>query len=382
MRFPGVRQAGARHPAPAWAAAGAILAAAILAAAMLTGSLAHASVVTTSITVQPQAVGTPLPAGFVGLSLPPRELAVNDFASTNLGAYLKTLGSAGVIRIGGNSGDTTFWTSTGEPAPSWATGTITPASLQTLASVVSGTGWQVILSVNLKHNDPARAADEARNAQQILGSSLLGIEIGNEPTFYYTSTSAYFQDFETYAAAIEQAAPGVALIGPDPDHNHADFLSAFAGNEAAHPDIAEVTNHSYPTSACGGQAATIPELLSANSVQNEYNAASAVVTAASQLHVPAAMDETNSTVCGGTPGVSNVFASALWALDYNLLMAQTGVANADFEGGISGCVVYSPLCQSTDGTLAAPPLYYGMLATSLVGPGNFVSVTNSDFANV
>ncbi len=107
-----------------------------------------------------------------------------------------------------------------------------------------------------------------------------------------------------------------------------------------------------------------------------------MVTAASQLHVPAAMDETNSTVCGGTPGVSNVFASALWALDYNLLMAQTGVANADFEGGISGCVVYSPLCQSTDGTLAAQPLYYGMLATSLVGTGNFVSVTNSDFANV
>jgi hypothetical protein len=345
-------------------------------------STAHAAAVTTSITVQPAAVGSALPAGFAGLSLPPAELAANDFAHTNLAAYLKTLGSTGVIRMGGNSGDRTFWTSSGERAPSWATGTITPASLRPLAAIARATGWKVILGVNFKRLDAARAADEAKNAQQIFGSSLLGIEIGNEPNYYYSDTSAYFHDFETYAAAIEKAAPGVPLVGPDPGHNDPDFLSAFVASEAARPDIAEVTNHAYPTSACNGQSATIPDLLGDGAVQDETAAATALASAARQLHVPGAMDETNSVDCGGTPGVSDVFAASLWALDYNLLLARDGVSSAEFESGISGCTTYSPLCPAGTGQLTARPLYYGLLATALVGTGNFVSVTNPDSASI
>jgi hypothetical protein len=355
-----------------------------LTAATLIGysAVANAAAATTSITVQPGAVGNALPAGFTGLSLPPGELAANDFAQTHLGAYLARLGGTGVIRIGGSSADTTFWTSTGEAAPSWATGTITPASLKPLAAVAKASGWRVILGVNLEHFDPARAADEARNAQQVLGSSLLGIEAGDDPNLYYASTSTYFSAFEAYAAAIKQAAPGAALIGPDPSHNEASFLSAFASNEAVHPDVAGLADHIYPTSACNGSAATIPALLGSGSVQDETSAASTLVTVARQLNVPAAVDETNSTVCGGTAGVSDVYATALWALDYNLLLARSGVANADFEGGISGCGAYSPLCESSGGTLTAQPVFYGLIATSLVGTGNFVSVTNPDSASV
>jgi polysaccharide lyase-like protein/glycosyl hydrolase family 79 len=355
-----------------------------LAAGTLIGYAAVANAAapaTTSITVQPGTVGNALPAGFAGLSLPPAELAANDFAQTNLGAYLTTLGGAGVIRVGGSSADTTFWTSTGETAPSWATGTITPASLQPLAAIAKASGWRVILGVNLEHYDPVRAADEAKNAAQILGSSLLGIEVGNDPNLYYTSTSTYFTAFEAYAAAIGQAAPGVGLIGPDPSHNEPGFLSAFASNEAVHPDIAEVADHLYPTSACNGSAATIPSLLGSSSAQDEMSGATALASVARQLNVPAAVDETNSAVCGGTAGVSDVFAASLWALDNNLLLAQNGVANADFEGEISACEAYSPLCGS-GGALTAQPVFYGLLATALVGTGNFVSVTNPDSANV
>jgi hypothetical protein len=38
--------------------------------------------------------------------------------------------------------------------------------------------------------DPARAADEAKYARQIFDDSLLAIEIGNEPNFYYSSVAA------------------------------------------------------------------------------------------------------------------------------------------------------------------------------------------------
>ena len=60
----------------------------------------------------------------------------------------------------------------------------------------------MILAVNLKHPDPARAADEATYAQQIFGRSLLAIEVGNEPNFYVADPAAYYMVFETYASAI------------------------------------------------------------------------------------------------------------------------------------------------------------------------------------
>lgn len=340
-----------------------------------------------SITVQPPAApgashtpGNPLSPGFVGLSFGAATVAADDYADTDLAGYLRTLGPGGVIRIGGNSGDTTFWTSTGEPAPAWATGgTITPADLRPLAAIVTSAGWRVVLAVNLKEPDPARAADEAKHAKQIFGRSLLGIEIGNEPNFYYSDVSSYYADFETYAAAIEQAAPGVGLTGPDPDTNHAAFLTEFAADEAAHPDVTEVTDHSYPASVCGTSVATIPELLGTGAVQYETANADAVVAAGRLLHVPAAMTETNSAVCAGAPGVSNAFASSLWALDYIMLLAQAGVANAEFMGGTNaaGCDPYSPMCPTT-GDLTVEPVYYGMLAARLVGTGRFVPVTNPD----
>lgn len=339
-----------------------------------------------SITVHPNVVGNPLRTGFVGFSFGAATVAADNYADTDFGGYLKTLGRTGVIRIGGNSGDSTFWTSTGETAPTWATGgTITPDKLQHLADVVNSAGWQVILAVNLKHPDPARAADEAQYARQIFGRALIAIEIGNEPNFYYSSAAAYDADFEAYAAAIEKAAPGTPLTGPDAETNHSSWLGGFAAAEAGHanPALLEVTDHTYPTSVCGGSVATIPELLSTNSVQYENANAQAALGAAAQLHVPAAMTETNSTVCAGAAGVSDVFAASLWALDYSLLLAQDGIVNADFMDGTNaaGCDPYTPLCPTT-GDLTVRPLYYGMLAASLVGAGHFVALDDPDAADL
>ncbi|MBV9447599.1 MAG: hypothetical protein JO345_17080 [Streptosporangiaceae bacterium] len=334
-----------------------------------------------TITVHPGAAGAVMPANLIGLSVEASELTRPQFGAADLVSYMKTLDPAGgVLRVGGNSSDNTFWTSTGERPPSWSQGTITPASLHQLASVAKASGWKVILGVNLKHADPTRAADEASHAVSILGSSLLAIEIGNEPNYYYTSTSAYFTEFESYVAAIRKAVPGVPLSGPDPGHEHPAFLAAFASNEARHPDVSIITNHHYPLSACGGAKTTIAELLGTASVQNETGAAQATVAAGQQLHVPPAITETNSVTCGGTAGVSNTYASSLWALDYGLLLASSGITEADFHGSVSGCGTYSPLCGG--GGLVAQPVFYGMLAVTLVGPGHFLQVTNPGAATI
>jgi hypothetical protein len=91
------------------------------------------------------------------------------------------------------------------------------------------------------------------------------------------------------------------------------------------------------------------------------------VRAAPVDHVPAIMDETNSVTCGG------VFASALWSLDYGLLLASHGVTAAAFHGGIAGCATYSPLYDH-DGKLAAQPVFRGMQTLAEIGPGEFLTV--------
>ena len=42
-------------------------------------------------------------------------------------------------------------------------------------------------------------------------------------------------------------------------------------------------------------------------------------------HAPLRIDEMNSVSCGGAPGVSNAFVSALWVLDAVFQMARVGV---------------------------------------------------------
>jgi Glycosyl hydrolase family 79 C-terminal beta domain/Ricin-type beta-trefoil lectin domain-like len=352
------------------------------------------------ITISAAGTGTSLTASSAGLSFEASDLAVPGFTAGNLAAYLKTLGSS-VLRIGGNTVDQTFWTSTGAPAPSWAIATITPADLTALASLARASGWKVILGVNLEHYNPASAADEARDARAALGSSLQAIEIGNEPNFYpqYSgNTAQYFTDFQAYVSAIEQAVPGVPIAGGDVySAPTSSFQSAFVSSEHAlsKPDIAELTSHNYPltASSCGG-APTIAGLLGTSTHNEEVTAAQQAAAGGGALGVPAVIDEGNSVVCEGQPGVSDVYASALWEVDDQLATALGGVQGDYMHGTVIQCdtakplfMYYTPLCAPTaadaaNGILAAQPEYYGLAAVHEIGAGQFLNLSNPDSANV
>ena len=345
-------------------------------------------------------LSTSLTAGSLGLSFEASDLALPAFTSGNLAGYLKTLGSS-TMRIGGNTVDETFWTSTGETPPSYSIATITPADLTALAGLAKASGWKVILGVDLKHDDPARAADEAAHAVAALGSSLQAIEIGNEPDLYsqYSgSTAQYFTDFESYVAAITAAAPGVPIEGSDAAGSPtASWQSAFVSAEAAKskPDIVELTNHYYPLSDCSSSDdPTIADLLGTSVRDAETTEADNAVTQAVKLGVPAVIDEGNSVVCEGMPGVSDAYASALWEIDEQLDFAREGVSGDYMHGTVLQCdtgkplfMYYSPLCaptaaDATAGTLAAQPEYYGLAAVHAIGTGSFLTLSNPDWAAV
>src|SRR5256714_920349 len=172
-----------------------------LATATTLYGMGSAQAATTTLTVG-TTQGPALHDDFIGLSFEAAIVAQPALSNGNLAQYMKTLGR-GVARFGGNFVDTTFWTSKGEKAPSWAVTTLTPGDLKRLKTLSTDSGLKVILGVNLKHRDPARAADEAKFAQQILGSALMAIEIGNEPNYHPNySPSKLYSDYQAYRAAI------------------------------------------------------------------------------------------------------------------------------------------------------------------------------------
>ena len=404
-RTPVLRRPGNLHHSPrprrrrvALLAAAVLALAAGLAAAAVPAGAATAPQV---ITISPTTTGTALTDASAGLSFEASDLALPGFTAGNLASYLDTISPSSVMRIGGNTVDETFWTSTGATAPSWAIATITPADLTALAGLAQASGWKVILGVNLKEYDPASAANEAQYAQQALGSSLQAIEIGNEPDLYsqYESDpSQYLTDFAAYVSAIEQAAPGVPIEGTDeagaPDSS---FQQAFVTAQQAlpAPQVTELTSHYYPltSSTCGGSP-TVAELLGTTVRDDESSEAEEAVAAAEPLGVPAVIDEGNSVVCEGQQGVSDVFASALWEIDDQLVMARDGVAGDYMHGTVVQCdtakplfMYYTPLCaptaaDATAGDLAAQPEYYGLAALRDVGAGSFLNLSNPVWADV
>jgi hypothetical protein len=379
----------------------ALVAAAATAAALavpIAGPASPAAAATSVIGIDATAAGTSLTTGSEGFSFEANDLAQPGFTGGNLAAYLDTVSPSSVIRVGGNKVDQTFWTSTGEAAPSWSVATITPADLTALAGLADASGWKVILGVNLKQYDPARAANEAQNAQRALGSALKDIEIGNEPDLYaqYKSNPAqYLTDFKAYVSAIEAAAPGVPIEGSDEAQGPtSSFQSSFVSAQKAlsKPQITQLTNHFYPMTGvtCGGTP-TVAQMLGSTLRNSEKAEADSAVAAAASLGLPAAIDESNNADCGGAPGVSNVFASALWEIDDQLVMAREGVNGDYMHGGMAQCgsssSPYTPLCApsasaATAGDLVAQPEYYGMAAVRQLGTGQFLNLTNPVWADV
>ena len=379
----------------------AVLAALLMGACAWLWARSGATVPPTTGAVLTIGVGNPgamLRPGTVGLSTETRELGSGRLSARNevLVRLMRLLGPA-VLRVGGNSADLSWWTATGQTSPAWATNTVTPADLRGLRGLLRATRWKAIVGVNLAHFEPARAADEARVAHELLGSGLAGIEIGNEPDSYGSNSvkardrgynvGAYLAEAGAYQTALTAAVPGAEIFGPDTARTQ--WLRALGSNLRMYD---EVTQHYYPATdsmcatAGAANSAVAPnaaELLSAPVRQEEEDLLAAASEAAGSAGRPIRIDETGSGACRGDSAASPLFASALWSLDWSLRAASSGVAGINFHGhlGICGSYNQSPICapgiRAPD---AAQPEYYGLLAASRLEGGRFLptSVTPAE----
>jgi hypothetical protein len=327
-----------------------------------------------SVSVDPQAViGPVVPKDFLGLSFEASSLPdIAGYAdSGDLVNLMRSLGP-GVMRFGGFSVDNeAAWAEEGV-APSWAHTAITPQDLQGIAALADATGWRVLLGVTFGHYEPAAAAQEAQAAQSLLGSSLEGIAIGNEPDRYVPdllrtspwSFADYLAEANAYRTAIEAAAPGVPIAGPDASSAQSVLLWESEVAAAEHPAL--LTAHYYPLTRCELFAPKLSDLLSPVTRANESAILERLSAIALASKIPLRLDETNNVSCRGQPGVSDVFGSALWAVDYIARAMASGVAGINFHDLIAEPETYSPLVagdaqELANGALHANPEWYALL---------------------
>jgi hypothetical protein len=325
--------------------------------------------------------GAPVPQRFLGLSFELSSLGqIARYAdSGNLATLLRSLGP-GVLRFGGASADTqAAWTDPVTPRPAWASVVLEIGELRKLRKLAARSGWRVLLTIGLIHYDPRAAAREARAAKAALGPWLAGIEVGNEPNTYARhhfrplpwTYSQYDAQVASYRRAIARVAPGIPFAGPDVSGSNA--FARWGPSEAIKEKPALLTGHHYPLGCHDTPAPTIARLLSGRVRRLERNSLASYMSVSRASAIPLRLDETNTVSCGGKAGISNTFASALWAVDYITQTMVGDAAGINLQGNPANCRGYSPLCATTParlarGALSAQPEWYALLLTkALIG---------------
>ncbi|MGO9249241.1 MAG: glycosyl hydrolase family 79 C-terminal domain-containing protein [Solirubrobacteraceae bacterium] len=358
-----------------------VLAAIALAIASPSSAPAQPSPLPVTVTIDPFAPGAQVPARFLGLSF---EMAALDQLAPyanhgDLVTLLRSLGP-GMLRFGGITADENVaFTDAAVPRPAWASSTFGPEQLRDLGVLARRSGWHVLLTVGLAHDEPAAAAQEVASAHRALGPYLAAVEIGNEPNSYGSHgfrtlpwiAQGYEEEVSGYRESIASLTPNVPIAGPDVSGSG--VFGEWGEEEALSQQPALLTGHHYPLGCAQTPPPSIESLLSTATRGLAAQSLETYMRIARTYRIPLRIDETNTVSCGGLPGVSDTFASALWATGYITQAMTAGAAGINLQGNPMHCVGYTPLCTpdpvaATAGSLRAQPEWYALLLSrSLVG---------------
>jgi hypothetical protein len=335
------------------------------------------------LTVSATSAGS-IGSGFAGLSYEKSMMCGRLFAASNanLVGLFELLGP-GVLRLGGFAVDQCVWNPNGAGKTA---NEIAPADVDSLAGFLKATGWQCIYGVNLGGaangtTTPDLAAAEVAYVAQKLGSSLIGVEIGNEcdgygaPGSYFAGNWSLAQ-FETqwsqFQSAILAATPGVPITGPASGSNVTSWTVPFA-QAVTRKGLSMMTQHYYRGDG-HASTSTAANLIAPDAILPKCMAL--LNAATKSTGIPFRMGECNSYFNGGAMGVSNSFASALWVLDFMFGCAQGGATGVNLHGG-GKANGYTPIADYNGAVVEARPEFYGLTMFTLAGQGTLYSTNLS-----
>ncbi len=337
-----------------------------LAATRLRGHSQTPAAVT--LPIPAEANGPHMPADFVGLSYEVRELTNPEFFSaknTGLIRAFREFSSHGVLRLGGNTGEFGWWKPTpdapepehpktrevvGEPKADYYP--VTADAVRNLAAFLEATGWTCLYGINMGTNTPARAAEEAAFVAKTLGPKLQYFQIGNEVNLFYRhlrdpqtwSPQTYLAEWLTLVRAIVARVPAARFGMPDVDRDTSWLLPIAKawGSVTNKPHVTTLTHHYYFDGPPSNPEVNVPYLLMPITMTKVQAMADTAAAAAARMGIRVRMTEGNTCYRGGKPGVSDVFAAALWSADYSLLLASNNYSGINLHGG-TGPIIASGL---------------------------------------
>jgi len=325
------------------------------------------SKVRVALGIPKEATGPRMPIDFVGLSCEVQQLADSSFFSmhnSDLIREFKALSSTGVLRLGGNTSEFAYWKPTpdspepehpqvrevaGEPKARYYA--VTVEAVRNLAEFLQATGWTCVYGIGMGANTPGRAAEEGVFVAMTLGNRLQYFQIGNEADLFGRhlrdpktwSAKTYLEEWLTLARAIAARVPAAKFGMPDVAGT-VSWLTEIADqwlSIQAAPHVTTLTHHYYFGGPATNPEVNIPNLLKPATMQNVQNTATTARAAASKMGAGVRMTEGNTCYRGGKPGVSDVFAAALWSADYSLLLASNDYSGVNLHGGTGKSVANS-----------------------------------------
>jgi hypothetical protein len=288
-----------------------------------------------------------------------------------------------MMRLCANDVERCTWAGTGV-APSTPNGQpfntkVTTGGVDQLCDFLASTTSKAIYGVNFQSGDSTASSAEAAYVMGKCPSSIVGIEIGNEPDKFGT-WAQQTTDYEKFADAI-LATPGTAIVGPGATSGSASSFSApFADTIAAKygSKFVLLTHHAYVAAASLTDCSLANLQITTTKLTGIFDTISA---AATKNNLPGwRMDENNTCSNHGLSGLSDTFISALWAIDYMFEVAKRGGSGVNFESdetGMDGTVpfYYEPIREDNGVVVAVQPEYYGLLLFTQAGTGPLVSTT-------
>lgn len=319
-------------------------------------------------------MGSPVKGDLFGFSI---ELSVSAMLMGEKGGeirpeflnYCSVLASRGgglTIRVGGNSQDRATLNLEGNPSGRTiekykgqnAAPTETPEVHFTLDLLHVMAEISKLVNVHwffgipfLRTNSDDNASLVVQHAMSILGDRLLGLQLANEPDLYgrhlkkwpeysiadfMNETNYMIQDLPVQHPNI--VGPSVCCQWTVDQVLDAGYMSQF-NNQL---NIIDVMH--YPNNNCFADRdpqAIYPDYLNHQGVVGlaspYFPAANRAIAGGKKFM----MMETNTASCGGFPGISDAFASALWAVDYSMQMAYGNFTYALLHFGGQN-VYYNP----------------------------------------
>ncbi len=317
-----------------------------------------------NVTINQNQPGYVIPSTFQGLSYETAILAKTPkfLAATNtvLVQLIKNLGP-GLLRVGGNSSDGTYWTSIPRNSKT-GSDSLSKTDIDSIAAFATAINWPILFGLNLGSSTAAVAADEAAYVAKSFQNNLYAFQTGNEPDLFYNNGhrtasynyAAYQTEWNSYFTSINNTVSQAAFAGPD-IAVHAQWVTSFADVE--NKNVKLIDGHYYRTGPSSDPSITYQTILAPATQLPAY--LQTLNKASLKYNLPYRISECNSVYKGGKAGVSDVFASALWALDFMWIVAENNGQGVNFHGANGGA--YSPFIQQ-NGLTVPRPEYYAMLA--------------------